>query len=119
MSNRTYVCLECRFSKRADAAYGLETEYRCPHCHESLSELPWRWRIPKRTDNPEWKKLKQMILELEKEWIPKRKIEGDKLLRKIEKQIESILRQKDFDDKEKKLKYLRWKRREIKKRYLN
>ena len=76
MSNRNYICFECRTAKRADAAYGLKTDYRCSSCQGELCELPWRWRIPKKTDDTGWKKLKKMMSELEAEWLPRRAEEG-------------------------------------------
>jgi len=51
MSSRTYICIDCRFSKRAEANYGLNTDFRCPTCHNELWELEWKWRIPKKNDD--------------------------------------------------------------------
>jgi len=30
-------------------------------------ELPWRWRIPKKIDDSEWKKLRRFVSEIENE----------------------------------------------------
>ena len=117
MSNRTYICLDCRTAKRAEAAYGLNTDYRCSQCRGRLHELPWRWRIPKKSNNSEWKKLREMVLEIESDWIPRRAGMGQKKLEKIDSQIEAVSRQRESESKEKKIKYLRWKRRDIEKRY--
>ena len=61
MSNRTYICVECRTSKRAEAAGGLETPLRCSSCGGGLWELSHKWRIPKKTDDKAWHELKAIV----------------------------------------------------------
>ena len=117
MSNRTYVCLDCRTAKRAPAAYGRNTEYRCSQCRGPLHELPWRWRIPKKRSNAEWKQLGEMVIEAEAVRLPRREAEAKALLQKLDKQITAISNQRDSDSKEKKLRYLRWKRQDTAKKY--
>ena len=117
MSNRTYICIECRTAKRADAAYGLNTKMRCSQCRKSLFELPWRWRIPGNADDSGWKALSKFVAEIDREFLPRRYAEGQRLMNKIDAQIEATLRRKDSEGKESKLKYLRWKRREIESEY--
>jgi len=117
MSNRNYVCFECRTSKRADATYGLNTGYRCSQCQGKLHELPWRWRIPKRTDDTEWNKLRKMYAELENSWLPRKASEGLKKLAEIDAKIDAISKSKNIEDKEDRIKFLQWKRREIEKKY--
>jgi len=73
MSKRTYICLECRTTKRAEAAYGLDTDFRCSQCQRSLFELPWQWRIPKKTDDAGWKKLRKVVSEIENDRLSRRR----------------------------------------------
>lgn len=117
MSKRTYICFECRTTKRADAAHGLNTEYRCSQCQGKLYELPWNWRIPKQSESTEWNKLKKMYIELERCWLPRKMNEGKAQLQKIDKKIEAISKQKDSQEKESKLKYLKWIRKETEAKY--
>ena len=117
MSKRTYICLECRTARRADAAYGLNTDFRCSQCQASLFELPWRWRIPKKTDDSEWKKLRRMVTDIERDWLPRRNARGEAIRAKLDAQIKATFRRKDSEAKDSKLKYLRWKRIEIEKGY--
>lgn len=117
MSKRTYICFECRTSKRADAAHGLNTKYRCSQCQGNLCELPWQWRIPKQSDDTEWKKLNKMYIELEHSWLPRKKNEGKSQLQKIDKKIEAVSKQINSEEKEIKIKYLKWKRNEIEAKY--
>ena len=117
MSNRTYICLDCRTAKRAPAAYGLNTAYRCSQCRGPLRELPWRWKIPRKRKDSEWKQLKEMAIEREAIWLPKREAEGKALLQKLDRQIAAVSDQRDSDSKEKKLRYLRRQRHYVEKKY--
>ena len=117
MSKRTYICLDCRTAKRAEAAYGRNTDFRCSQCQGPVFELPWRWRIPKKTDDAGWKELRNFVSEIERDWLPRRNARGKALLAKLDAQIEATSRRKDSQTKESKLKYLRWKRREIEEGY--
>ncbi len=117
MSKRTYICIDCRTSKRADAEYGLNTDYRCPECKNSLIELPWQWRIPKVKDDEGWKELRGKLLKVEANWIPRRNAIAKKKLQKLDRQIEQLSHQKETETGTRKLKRLRWQRTEIVKKY--
>jgi len=80
-------------------------------------ELPWQWRIPKKTDDAGWKKLRKFMSAIERDWLPRRHAKGEALLAKLDTQIEAISSRKDSEEKESKLKYLRWRRRETEKGY--
>jgi hypothetical protein len=84
MSNRTYVCLDCKTSRRAEAAYGLVHNFRCSVCSQSLFELPWRRRIPSKDDGQGWKELSALIVRLEMNWIPRRTALGKAEIEKID-----------------------------------
>lgn len=59
MSSRTYICLPCRWSRRA-SAWPKEMP-RCVQCRRELERLDRRWRIPAK-DNPRgWKRLVEAI----------------------------------------------------------
>src|SRR5690349_2942352 len=66
MSNRTYVCLECRRSRRAPASDGIGLTLHCADCHQALIKLPVEVRIPTRTDGTGWKELRAFLQELAK-----------------------------------------------------
>jgi len=61
MSNRTYICTDCRTARRAPSTGGLQTSLRCRFCSGPLWELSHRWRIPKSTDVKAWKELREMV----------------------------------------------------------
>jgi hypothetical protein len=61
MSNRTYICTDCRTARRAPSTGGLQTGLRCRCCSGPLWELSHRWRIPKSTDQKAWKELCEMV----------------------------------------------------------
>lgn len=117
MSKRTYICPDCRTAKRAETAHGLNTNYRCSQCQGVVVELPWRWRIPKKNDDDGWKELRKFVAEIERDWLPRRNARGKALLAMLDVQIETISRRKDSEAKDSKLKYLRWKRKEIENGY--
>ncbi len=52
------VCLTCR--KSAKAKDGMPAPI-CPTCHIPMVNIGKHWRVPKRTDDKEWKKLKDRI----------------------------------------------------------
>jgi hypothetical protein len=89
MSNRTYVCLDCKTARRAEAAYGLVHDLRCSLCSQSLTELPWRRRVPSKDDKKGWKELAVLLAQQEKEWLSKRNAMGKAKLEKLDKQISS------------------------------
>src|SRR6185369_174861 len=78
MSNRTFVCLDCRISRRAVAVYGKPHDLRCTSCKLGLMELPWERRIPKKDDDRGWKDLRVYLLRLSKPVVaptkPKQKL---------------------------------------------
>src|SRR5262245_47622783 len=117
MSNRTYVCLDCRTAKRADAAYGAVTDYRCTQCQKSLVELPWRRRIPKRDDDREWDKLAALVAELEQERLPRLHARGMIEIAKIDQKIAALEAQNKAKGKVERLRYLRFRRRQVQRAY--
>jgi len=70
MSNRTYVCLDCRTSRRAVSAYGQQHDLRCSSCKHGLTELPWKRRIPVKDDDKGWRDLRIYLLHLNKRVAP-------------------------------------------------
>jgi hypothetical protein len=117
MSNRTYVCLDCRTAKRAEAAYGLVADYRCSSCGKPLSELGWRRRIPRKTDGKGWKELQAYLHEIDNSWGPYRTRIGMYKLNKINRIISSTQAQRSAKDKEKKIKKLKFKRQTTAKKH--
>lgn len=73
MSNRTFVCLECKTSRRAPAVYGKPHRLRCSVCSSGLTELPWERRIPTKKDDEGWQELRVYLVQLEKGLVPPRK----------------------------------------------
>ena len=117
MSNRTYICIECRTSKRAEAAYGLNTNFRCSVCQNFLYELPWDWRIPKRNNEKEWQSLKEMVEDLSLKWKPIKQERFEILINRLNKKIAQVSGEKDTAKKHKKLKYLMWQKSEVERKY--
>jgi hypothetical protein len=110
MSNRTYVCIDCQISRRAEASYGLVHDFRCSQCSKPLFELPWRRRIPPKDNKIGWKELAALIVQREKEWIPQRITMGEAKIKKIDRIISAC----QSKEKQKKLLY---ERRIIQKQY--
>jgi len=117
MSARTYICIACRWSRRAEAAYGLNTSLRCPTCNGALWELEWRWRIPRKTNDKGWKELEAKISSEAAEWLPRRRGWGAAKVAKIDAQIATIEKQRDSERKTAKLKKLRRERLQTIDRY--
>jgi DNA repair exonuclease SbcCD ATPase subunit len=117
MSNRTYICINCRTAKRAEAEYGLANDMRCSICRQELWELDHKWRIPKKDDDKEWKKLEEKV-KMDKENWSKRKeqIKAQKIT-EINKKIQNIEKQKESESKNKKLKQLKTNLKEIETKY--
>jgi hypothetical protein len=90
MSSRTYICVPCRWSRRAAAAYGLNTNLRCPNCAGPLWELSWRWRIPRKSDDKAWKELEAKVAREAAEWFSKRERLGQTKLAKIDRRIAAL-----------------------------
>lgn len=55
-SNGTTVCLTCRTTKRTEFGGG-----NCTRCHKPMHYIGKNWRIPKKDDDKEWKKLEKLI----------------------------------------------------------
>ena len=117
MSNRTYLCIKCRTSKRAEARYGLNSNFRCSNCQQDLWELEWRWRIPKKTDDKAWKELEEKVISESEEWLKRRTEIGQEKIEKIERLIIHFEKQKDSERKYKKLKSVKTEIETIKKKY--
>jgi hypothetical protein len=73
MSNRTFVCLRCKTSRRALAAYGKPHSLRCVTCSDGLVELPWERRIPAHEDDDGWQELRVYLDRLSAGLVPPRK----------------------------------------------
>ena len=106
MSSRSYVCVPCRTSRRAEAAGGRKTELRCSVCGGPLWELEWRWRIPPKRDDKGWRELGEKIARDSAEWLPRREQIGRELLEELDRRIANITRQKDTPAKAARLKKL-------------
>ncbi|MHA3774876.1 hypothetical protein ACXR0O_25430 [Verrucomicrobiota bacterium sgz303538] len=117
MSTRTYICMPCRWSRRAEAAYGLNTSLRCPTCGGSLWELEWRWRIPRKNDDKGWKELVAKVAAESAEWFPKRRAAGVAKMVELDGQIATIERLPDSAGKTASLKRLRNERSQVFDRY--
>jgi hypothetical protein len=118
MSARTYVCVTCRWSRRAEAAYGLKTSLRCPTCNGSLWELEWRWRIPRKTNNKGWKELGAKISRDAAIIRPLRQRIGTTKIAKLDLKISNVEKQRDSIQKTVRLKKLNSDRIQISKRYI-
>jgi hypothetical protein len=110
MPGRTYVCTHCRTSRRAEAAYGRNTELRCSVCGGPLWELEWRWRIPRKTDDKGWRELEAKIASDAKRLVPRRQQIGRVKITTLDRQIDAVSRQKTSTAKAKKLKKLQHER---------
>ena len=117
MSARTYICTACRWSRRAEAAYGLNTGMRCPNCHGPLWELEARWRIPRKTNDAGWEELAVKVAKDAVVWIPWRRRTGAAKVAKLDEQITNAEKQKDSGRKSARLKKLRSERAVTIKRY--
>ena len=117
MSARTYICLSCRWSRRSEAAYGLNTSLRCPTCSGSLWELEWRWRIPRKTNDKGWKELATKVSLDSAVLVPQRRRIGAAKIAKIDEQIASLEKQCDSERKTASLKKLSSERTQISSRY--
>jgi hypothetical protein len=67
MVNRTFVCFDCKVSRRASAAGGKLRSLRCSRCAAALVELPLEARIPKRDDDAGWKQFGVYLARREEE----------------------------------------------------
>jgi len=117
MSNRTYICLDCRTAKRAIAAYWRKTDFRCPQCQKPLAELPWRRRIPKKDDDRGWKELERIVFQMQRDILPRLHAMGTVEVEKIDRKIASLKMQRDSTRQKQRLRFLRFRRRQIQKEY--
>ncbi len=66
MSNRTYVCFDCRTTERVPA---LRIARNCRKCHKPAEHVFYKFKIPKRGDNTGWailqKKVRPLNLEIQ------------------------------------------------------
>ena len=94
MSNRTYICIPCRTSRRAEAAFGLNANLRCSQCGGRLWELEWRWRIPRKQNDKGWRELEAKVAREATEWLPRREQIGREKIENIDRQIQAVQLQK-------------------------
>jgi len=94
MSNRTYVCIECRTSMRAPSSCGLKTDFRCRSCSGEVFEVSHRWRIPKRGDDKEWEMLRKKVIADQEFYRSHHRRQALSELAQIDRQIESVGNQK-------------------------
>ena len=52
-----YVCIKCRKGFKKD----FNTNSKCPQCGEKMYWVNTDFRIPKQTNNREWKKISKML----------------------------------------------------------
>ena len=119
MSNRTYICVECRTAKRAEATGGLKTDLRCSSCGGSLWELSHRWRIPKKTDKKGWEELAGIVAQSRPARDAFIKRRGESKLAEIDRKIESFSARKPSEQREKILKDLSHERSQVLRQYLD
>lgn len=119
MSNRTYICIECRTARRAEAAGWLATSLRCASCGGSLWELSHKWRIPKKNDEKGWQSLRDTILSeapTREQYLQRR---GTELIEQIDKRITAAENRQSSPDNDAKLKRLRNEKQMIEERYFH
>ena len=119
MSNRTYICVECRTAKRAEAAGGLKTDLRCSSCGGPLWELSHRWRIPKKADKKGWEELAEIVAQSRPARDAFIKARGKSKLAEIDRQIEAFSARKPSEQREKILKDLAHERSQVLWQYLD
>ncbi|MFD0894056.1 hypothetical protein KBB96_03055 [Luteolibacter ambystomatis] len=117
MSSRTYICVSCRWARRAEAAFGLVTELRCPLCQGGLWELSRRWRIPRKTDDDGWRELAVKVERDAAEWLPRRQLMGIAKLARLDEQISALEKQAASKGRNIRLKRLHRERAEVVVRY--
>ena len=117
MSNRTYVCLSCRTTKRAKPNSSAEPDYRCRLCGGNLEQLDWRRRVPRKTDNKGWNELRVYLAQLEYEYGPRRTAIGISKVNKIDRLILLEDSRPKSPTSEKKIKVLKYNRRAVSKAY--
>src|SRR5437899_9645819 len=113
MSSRSYICLPCRTSRRAEAAYGLESGLRCSHCGGLLWELEWRWRIPRKKDDKGWQELEAKVARDARDWLPRRQKLAQGWIEEVDRQIRFVEKQKASDSRDRHLRQLKNRRKQI------
>jgi len=91
----------------------LNTDLRCPQCGGPFWELEWRWRIPQKDDDQGWRDLEVKVSRDAVEWLPRRRKMGEEKLTEIDRQIQSVQRQKPSGMRTRRLRQLQAKRRTI------
>ena len=117
MSNRTYICTQCRTARRAEAAGWLKTDLRCASCTEPLWELSHRWRIPRKTDTKGWAELAEIVASSRPERESYIKRRGEDLLRKLDRQMAAFSARKPSSQRDEILKDLQHERDEVLRKY--
>jgi hypothetical protein len=117
MSNRTYICIDCRTARRAEAAGWVATSLRCAACGGGLWELSHKWRIPKKGDDKEWDALHEIIraeAPTREQYLKRRGIE---LIEQIDKRMVALENRKIFAGRTARLKRLRNEKQSISELY--
>ena len=52
----SWVCWSCRTTARRQP-HGRDKEALCQHCGGDMTELYWKWTVPRRGDDRGWAKL--------------------------------------------------------------
>lgn len=107
MSARTYICIPCRWARRADAAYGRNTSFRCPTCGASLWELEWRWRIPRKTNDKGWKELAEKVSAEAPGLAARSRAIGRQKISALDAKTANVEKQRDSEKRAARLKKLR------------
>ncbi len=117
MSNRTYICTQCRTARRAAAAGWLKTDLRCASCTGPLWELSHRWRIPRKTNAKGWAELSEIVASSgpAREAFIKRR--GEELIAKIDREFKAFSARKPSSQRETILKELEHERNEVLRKY--
>ncbi|WP_395746657.1 hypothetical protein [Prosthecobacter sp.] len=90
MSQRTYICLPCRSTRRAEAAGGLKTPLRCASCAGPLWELSPETCVPRKSDSKAWKKLAAAVSRCAPARQSLLRRRGLALLRKIDQETQAF-----------------------------
>lgn len=113
MSNRTYICTKCRTARRAPAAGGLNTAFRCTSCGGPLWELSHKWRIPRKDDGKAWAELAEIVARSRPSRAAFIKRRGGQLLGKIDRRIDAVSARKPSTQRERFLKDLACEREQV------
>lgn len=85
MSNRTYICVECRSARRAPAAWGQETPLRCSSCGGPLWEFSAKWRIAPKSDDRAWQEMRAFVQREQPVRAGQNQKKGSELLARIDR----------------------------------